>query len=110
MPSAPRRDSGCLVPRQDRDRAYDRQRGATPDSAEATRIRHTGRWHRVRSQVLRAYPLCVECARSGITRLAEDVDHIVPLRGRPDLAYDAANLQGLCRGCHNRKTARESRP
>jgi 5-methylcytosine-specific restriction endonuclease McrA len=32
------------------------------------------------------------------------VDHIEPVRDRPDLAYALDNLQCLCRGCHSRKT------
>jgi HNH endonuclease len=43
------------------------------------------------------------CVR-GCGRLAKDVDHIVPLMdgGAP---FDLANLQSLCRPCHNRKGA-----
>lgn len=43
---------------------------------------------------------CVSCGVSG--RL--EVDHIHPVRTHPDLAFDLANLQCLCRSCHSRKT------
>jgi 5-methylcytosine-specific restriction endonuclease McrA len=43
---------------------------------------------------------CVSCGASG--RL--EVDHIHPVRTHPDLAFDLANLQCLCRSCHSRKT------
>jgi 5-methylcytosine-specific restriction protein A len=37
------------------------------------------------------------------------VDHIVPHRGDPVLFWDEANWQGLCKLCHDAKTAREGR-
>jgi 5-methylcytosine-specific restriction protein A len=36
------------------------------------------------------------------------VDHIVPHRGDERLAFDRDNLQGLCKSCHDRKTATEN--
>ncbi|MCC7244019.1 MAG: HNH endonuclease [Acidobacteria bacterium] len=35
-----------------------------------------------------------------------DVDHIVSHRGNPKLFWWRQNLQGLCHGCHSRKTQR----
>jgi 5-methylcytosine-specific restriction protein A len=34
------------------------------------------------------------------------VDHIRPHRGEQSLFFDRANLQGLCKPCHDRKTTR----
>ena len=60
---------------------------------------------RLRECVLRAAPLCVRCDKAGRVRLAQEVDHIVPLtKGGTD---DLANLQGLCRECHAAKTAED---
>lgn len=39
--------------------------------------------------------------------LAQHVDHIIPHRGDLRLFWDRTNWQGLCVGCHNRKTAQE---
>jgi 5-methylcytosine-specific restriction endonuclease McrA len=36
-----------------------------------------------------------------------EVDHIQPVRDRPDLAFDEDNLQTLCRRHHSRKTRQE---
>lgn len=50
-------------------------------------------------------PLCRHCAEKGRTRIAEEVDHIVPLAlGGAD---DDDNTQCLCTDCHAIKTASE---
>ena len=64
------------------------------------------RWKRLRLIVLRANPLCVACARLGWKVPATDVDHVVKHDGDPQRFWDIDNLQGLCHGCHARKTAR----
>jgi 5-methylcytosine-specific restriction endonuclease McrA len=43
---------------------------------------------------------CVKCGASG--RL--EVDHIKRVKDAPDLAFDLANLQTLCKSCHSAKT------
>ncbi|MFW2544406.1 HNH endonuclease [Primorskyibacter sp. 2E107] len=43
---------------------------------------------------------CVQCGE----RRRLEVDHVLPVRDRPDLAYALANLQCLCGRCHSRKT------
>lgn len=59
------------------------------------------RWRMLRRRILAANPRCTSCGR-----LATEVDHIVAIRdGGAEL--DPANLQGLCRSCHSRKTANE---
>ncbi|UOM34862.1 HNH endonuclease [Acuticoccus sp. I52.16.1] len=62
------------------------------------------RWAALRLEALRRDGFeCVACGHRG--RL--EVDHILPVRDRPDLAHDLTNLQSLCGGCHASKTARE---
>lgn len=68
-------------------------------------------WKRLRAYVLRMAPYCADPfgvhAESGRPRAAEHVDHIKPLRDRPDLGLALSNLQGLCRSCHSKKTQQE---
>ena len=71
------------------------------------KIRSSARWRKVRKMVLDMNPLCVVCDANGSKVVAVDVDHIIPLALQPDLAFDTSNLQGLCRSCHNCKTAQE---
>ena len=61
----------------------------------------TKRWKVLRMEILeRDGFACVQCKARG--RL--EVDHIEPVRDRPQRAYDPANLQTLCPSCHTAKT------
>lgn len=75
--------------------------------AAAQRIYNSTRWKKLRALYLAEFPLCAECTSRGQVVAAVDVDHREPLALRLDLAYEWANLQGLCRACHNAKTATE---
>jgi hypothetical protein len=51
------------------------------------------------------FPLCAECQRQGITKLTDEIDHIIPLtEGGEDVD---GNCQGLCFDHHAEKSARE---
>jgi 5-methylcytosine-specific restriction enzyme A len=61
----------------------------------------------VRTRVLRRQPLCVSCLRRGRVAAALEVDHVTPLsKGGSD---HETNMQGLCRACHEQKTASDMR-
>lgn len=61
-------------------------------------------WVALRERVIAANPICVKCKRN----LVDDVDHIIPIaQGGTD---DIDNLQGLCRGCHAKKTKKDHNP
>lgn len=47
---------------------------------------------------------CVQCG----SKYRLEVDHILPVRDREDLAFILSNLQTLCGPCHGRKTAQET--
>lgn len=73
-------------------------------AAHSKRVTRTLRWKALRFQALeRDEWKCVQCGRRG--RL--EVDHIEPVRDRPDLAYSLANLQCLCPRHHGQKTRLE---
>lgn len=64
-------------------------------------IYRSARWRALRLEVLRRDDFkCTQCGTRG--RL--EVDHVIPIRKRPDLAYDMSNLQSLCASCHTKKT------
>jgi 5-methylcytosine-specific restriction enzyme A len=67
------------------------------------------RWRWARAAYLARHPLCVPCQAAGRLAPATVVDHVVPHRGDPVLFWDEANWQGLCKRCHDAKTAREGR-
>jgi 5-methylcytosine-specific restriction endonuclease McrA len=41
-----------------------------------------------------------------IVTAATDVHHKQKLRDRPELKYEEENLMGLCKACHDKRTAR----
>jgi len=71
------------------------------------RIHSTAQWTRLAKQQLQREPLCRYCGEVGILRTAEVADHVVPIRQRPDLAFDMSNIQSLCKFCHDSVKARE---
>ena len=75
-----------------------------PSKAKGYRIRG-GKLQRIREAHLRAHPLCVLCMDAGRVRVADEVDHILPLSmGGTDTAD---NRQSLCIECHKAKTRAE---
>lgn len=60
-------------------------------------------WDKLRKVILtRDKYLCQPCLRKGRVHPATQVDHILPkAKGGTD---EAANLQGICKPCHDAKT------
>ncbi len=68
---------------------------------------YTSRWQKARIGFLAKHPLCAECERNGTTTAATIVDHIIPHKRDWKLFWTRANWQGLCKPCHDKKTARQ---
>jgi 5-methylcytosine-specific restriction protein A len=66
---------------------------------ERLRGRH---WQKVRQHILVMEPLCRPCAGNGHATAAVEIDHIVPLHKGGNNEH--ANLQPICRECHDDKT------
>ena len=66
----------------------------------------SARWSALRLAVLQDEPFCRVCLTLGLRVVAVDVDHIQKHGGDPVLFWDRANLQGLCKSCHTKKTRR----
>jgi 5-methylcytosine-specific restriction protein A len=64
---------------------------------------HRAQWKKLRGLCLARDPVCKMCNREASTV----ADHIRPHRGIWALFCDLANLQGLCKPCHDKKTATE---
>ena len=86
-----------------RDMQHKRHARATEQRQSASRRGYDRTWRRFRAWYLAQNPLCVECSPLGA---ATEVDHIVPIEDGGAM-YDEANLQGLCKPHHSRKTARD---
>ena len=70
-------------------------------------IYDSSQWKKLRAIVKEEEPLCRYCLENDLAIDTEVVDHITPINmgGAP---YDRANLQGLCRPCHEAKSRQES--
>ena len=67
----------------------------------SARVTRTQRWKALRMQALdRDDWKCVQCGE----RRRLEVDHVLPVRTHPELAFTLSNIQCLCPGCHSRKT------
>ena len=64
----------------------------------------TPRWKMLRAEVLRE--AAYQCNGCGQVVAALEVDHIVKHEGDLVQFWNRANLQALCRTCHQRKTQR----
>ena len=75
-----------------------------PGSSE-TRLRGRA-LQQARAELFKRNPYCVTCQKKGISRLATERDHVIPLfEGGTD---DPSNTAGLCNPCHKEKTQQES--
>jgi 5-methylcytosine-specific restriction endonuclease McrA len=81
-----------------------------PARAEDNRFYCSVPWRRLRAAFLAAHPLCADCRRQGRVTAASEVHHVKERRDHPDLALDWANLEALCRPCHNGRRARPRDP
>ena len=62
-------------------------------------------WDKLRTWYAAKHPLCESCLRRNHITPMKDVDHIEPFCGLEDPnRLNPANLQSLCRPCHNKKT------
>lgn len=66
----------------------------------------SGRWKKLRAQVIREEPFC-RLRLIGCTLRSDTADHIITVKQRPDLRFCRANLRGSCQHCNR---VRGSRP
>lgn len=64
------------------------------------------RWRELRARKLRSNPVCEVCEANGLSTLATEIHHVVPVESVPHefgmkrLMFDYNNLQSLCHSCH----------
>lgn len=79
--------------------------GMKPVRRYSQHITRGPRWKALRLKALQRDGW--QCVRCG-ARVGLEVDHILPVRDRPDLAWALDNLQVLCGPCHARKSRIEA--
>jgi 5-methylcytosine-specific restriction endonuclease McrA len=73
---------------------------------------YDSQWSKIRDMAWgdRDKVLCDHCKARGLIRERQILDHIIPHHGHGDpLLLDYANVRGLCRSCHTKKTDRHDR-
>jgi len=87
----------------------DRKLGKFADDRRGSRQArgYGAEWEITRKRILsRDKGLCQPCLKTGRYRPAKQVDHIIPkFEGGSE---DDANLQSICKPCHDEKTAAEA--
>ncbi|MDC8756249.1 HNH endonuclease [Janthinobacterium fluminis] len=83
------------------------QPGSWRTDKSSTQRGYGYKWQQARAGYLSKYPLCVYCAKAGLTRAATVVDHIVAHQGDMALFWDRSNWQSLCAPCHSSTKQRE---
>lgn len=68
--------------------------------------RNTWAWRALRDRVVAEEPLCWLRYPDLCTTVSTTADHVIPIRQRPDLGMDRANLRGACRPCNNHRKDR----
>ena len=64
-------------------------------------------WQELRLKVLKKYPLCYKCLEIGRQSISTISDHLKDHKGDLTLFFDFDNIKGICKKCHNRKSAIE---
>ncbi len=69
---------------------------------------NTCRWKKRRAAQLIKQPLCEQCLRDGVIRIATVCDHIIDHKGDRNSFYNG-EVQTMCHSCHSRKTMQDNR-
>lgn len=99
--------SRCLRHKREKQSVEVRRRMESPEAREHKAFYDSATWRRFRLEVLRREPFCRACKAAGVARLADMVDHIVPIRLNGD-RLSWANTQPLCGPCHQVKRGEEA--
>jgi 5-methylcytosine-specific restriction enzyme A len=83
----------------------DRTGRMTPERAAHHRFKNSPAWRKLRLTIIARDGGCADCGREDNL----SVHHIKKFRTHPELALDPDNLITVCRSCHGRREARESR-
>ena len=112
MPSLPKKPCahpGCYRMQTKNSRCDEHQREPNWKNNKSRRAGGNGwEWDRIKKKILnRDGFLCQECLSNGVSKLAREVDHILPrAEGGGD---ELSNLQSLCYSCHKTKTKRDTK-
>jgi len=76
---------------------------------KAKKFYSSSAWRRARKYKLAQDPLCEYCYRRGNSRVATEVDHILPIKDNWEKRLDFNNMKSTCHRCHMKKTQEDRR-
>jgi len=91
----------CVLHKREHQSKQDKRRGSS------TRRGYNYKWQKASKAYLGRHPLCAHHEKKKRIVPATIVDHIVAHKGDMNLFWDENNWQGLCKVCHDIKTATE---
>ena len=103
MPAAPPR--WCSRCREAHAGACPQRQPRVDIRPHATERGYGTQWQKIRAIKRARDPLCEWCKANGIVRLAELVDHYIPLAVGG--THDMEGLVSMCRSCHGLKTEQD---
>lgn len=96
----------CKAKKNERHQLYDKYRR----DKQAKAFYNSKEWQLLREQaLLRDLGLCQHCLPKDKIQLAEEVDHILPIKFYWEHRLTLDNLQSLCNTCHRVKTAEDKK-
>ena len=73
-------------------------------------LHRSNAWRQFSISFRRSNPICKYCNIHGKSKLCQQVDHIIPHNGDPDIFWMDDNYQALCASCHGYKRTEEANP
>jgi 5-methylcytosine-specific restriction endonuclease McrA len=90
-------ERGYCAKHQDRGIKLDNERNYRSRDPAVRRVYASSRWKRTRKRIIdRAGGVCERCGEAFVS----EIHHVQKLKSSPELAFEEANLRGLCRPCH----------
>lgn len=93
----------CGDTKKNTQRTYDKYRGSPKERG------YDSVWEKLRTSIIQTKPLCRICLANGFVVSATEVDHIIPIKVKPNLRLVKSNLQSLCHSCHMQKTEEDKK-
>jgi 5-methylcytosine-specific restriction endonuclease McrA len=73
-----------------------------PQEGTTSERGYDNQWRLLSERKRKHDPMCEECTRSGGTRPASEVHHVVPICDAPHLRLVWSNLMSVCGECHKK--------
>jgi len=76
---------------------------------KVSKFYNSNAWKKLRKLKQSRDPLCEYCLEKDRTRIATEVDHVIPIKINWSMRLDLNNLKSTCHGCHMNKTQEDKK-